>query len=164
MSSPKLSPAPGSKKGRKRVGRGVGSGRGKTAGRGMKGQGSRSGSKKRAWFEGGQMPLQRRLPKVGFVPHRRTRYQTVNLSSFAKAESGATFGPAELAARGWIKDPEGPIKILGDGDLGPPLHIRAHKFSRSAAQKVEKAGGTVTILPLHHPAAAGPNATTTDES
>lgn len=146
MSSTNLFPPPGSKKNRKRAGRGHGSGLGKTAGRGMGGQTTRAGFKKRAWFEGGQMPLQRRLPKVGFKPLKRTTYQVVNLSSFAKAESGATLTPNEMAEKGWIKDPEGLVKVLGDGEVTVPLHLHAHKFSKSAAEKIQKAGGSVTLL------------------
>ena len=163
MSSPKLSPPEGSKKKRKRVGRGDSSGWGKTSGRGMNGQGSRSGSKKRAWFEGGQMPIQRRLPKVGFVPYKRTVYQLVNLTTLAKAESGASYSPIEMAARGWIKDSKGLVKVLGEGDLSVPLNLQAHKFSKSAVEKIEKAGGTVTTIPLHE-ASTDSTTTTTEEN
>jgi len=113
----------------------------------MGGQTTRSGFKKRAWFEGGQMPLQRRLPKVGFTPYRRTLYQVVNLSKLGKAESGETLTPVEMAEKGWIKDPEGYVKILGDGELSVPLHLHAHKFSKTAVEKIEKAGGTVSLIP-----------------
>ena len=147
MSSTPLSPPEGSRKKRKRVGRGPGSGRGKTSTRGHKGQGARSGSKKRPWFEGGQMPLQRRVPKGGFTPLRRTLYQVVNLATLAKADKGATLTPAELAAKGWIKNPHGLVKVLGEGDLALPLHLHAHRFSQSAVEKITRAGGTATIIP-----------------
>jgi large subunit ribosomal protein L15 len=115
----------------------------------MGGQTKRSGFKYRAWFEGGQMPLQRRLPKVGFKPISRVEYQIVNLSSLAGLEAGSEVGPAELAAKGWIKDAAAPVKILGDGELKGGLKLTAHKFSKSAVEKIEKAGGTVTVLDLH---------------
>jgi len=147
MSSPRISPAEGSRKSRKRVGRGRSSGLGKTSGRGHKGQGARSGSKKRSWFEGGQMPLQRRIPKRGFTPRSRTVYQTVNLATLAQVEKGATLSPADLAGKGWIKKADGLVKILGDGDIETPFTISAHAFSKSAAEKIQKAGGTVNLLP-----------------
>ena len=146
MSSPKLSPAEGAKKSRKRIGRGRGSGIGKTSGRGVKGHGARSGFKKRAWFEGGQMPLVRRIPKGGFTPFRRTEYQVVNLSALARAEKGVELSPKEFAAKGWIRDPYGLVKILGDGELPHALTISAHKFSKSAVEKIKKAGGTAIVL------------------
>lgn len=146
MSSPKLSPAVGAKKTRKRIGRGRGTGIGKTSGRGVKGHGARSGFKRRAWFEGGQMPLVRRVPKGGFTPLRRTEYQVVNLSSLAGAEKGAELTPKELAAKGLIRDPEGLVKILGDGELPHALKIYAHKFSKSAEEKIKQAGGAAVLL------------------
>lgn len=109
------------------------------------------------------MPLQRRLPKVGFTPYKRTVYQLVNLATLAKAESGATFSPNEMAARGWIKDSDGLVKVLGDGDLSVPVNLKAHKFSKSAVEKIEKAGGTVTVLPLRD-ASTDSTTTTTNEN
>jgi large subunit ribosomal protein L15 len=109
------------------------------------------------------MPIQRRLPKVGFTPYRRTVYQLVNLTTLAKAESGATYSPSEMAASGWIKDPRGLVKVLGDGELSLPLNLQAHKFSKSAVEKIEKAGGTVTVI---SPREASTDSTTptTDEN
>lgn len=146
MSSPKLRPPEGAKKSRKRIGRGPGSGTGKTSGKGHKGQMARSGAKHRAWFEGGQMPLVRRIPKGGFTPFRRTRYQVVNLSSLASVEKGAELAPQDFAAKGWIRDAEGLVKVLGDGDLPQAVKISAHKFSKSAIEKIEKAGGSATVI------------------
>jgi large subunit ribosomal protein L15 len=153
VTSPKLSPPEGSKKTNKRLGRGRGSGLGKTSGRGHKGSGARAGSKRRAWFEGGQMPLQRRLPKGGFKPLSRTTYQVVNLSTLAKAESGSTLTPLEMAAKGWIKHSDGLVKVLGDGDFSTKLNLHAHAFSKSAEEKIRSAGGSVTRLPRFSPSA-----------
>jgi large subunit ribosomal protein L15 len=122
---------------------------GKTSGRGHKGQRARSGSKIKAWFEGGQMPLQRRIPKFGFKPLNRTEYQVVNLSTLAKAEAGSTLTPADLAARGWIKHSEGLVKVLGNGDFGVKINLHAHAFSKSAEEKIKNAGGSVTLIPRH---------------
>ena len=140
-------PSPsGGKKNRKRVGRGRGSGLGKTSGRGMNGQNSRSGGKRPPWFEGGQMPLIRRIPKRGFTPYRRTVYQVVNLSTLSKFESGANITPRELSEKGLVKDGDALVKILGQGDLAQPLNVCAHAFSTSAKEKIEKAGGSVTLV------------------
>lgn len=154
MSSPKISPPEGAKKKNKRVGRGNGSGWGKTAARGMGGQTKRSGWKERAWFEGGQMPLVRRLPKVGFAPISRTEYQVINLSTLAKLETGSQAGPEEFSQRGWIKGTKSLVKILGDGELNVALKLSAHKFSKSAVEKIEKAGGACTVLAAKSASAA----------
>jgi len=138
-----LSPAKGSKRNRKRVGRGPGSGLGKTAGRGHKGQRSRSGYSQRLGFEGGQMPLIRRVPKRGFTNIFQTRYQVVNLSSLG--ELGGEITPEILVDKGLVRAGQ-PIKILGDGDLAAPATVRAHKFSASARAKIEAAGGTCEVL------------------
>lgn len=155
MSSPKLSPNPGSKQTKKRLGRGYGSGLGKTAGRGTKGHGARSGFTKRAWFEGGQMPLQRRTPKVGFKPISRVVFQIVNLSTLAKLEVGAKVTPQEMAAKGWIKDSQGLVKILGDGEFAVKVELHAHAFSKSALEKISKAGGNAVVIPRFSPAPEG---------
>lgn len=147
MSSPKLSPPPGSKQPKKRVGRGTGSGLGKTSGRGTKGQGSRSGRKNRAWFEGGQMPLQRRVPKRGFKPIDRVEFQTVNLATLSKVTEGTVLTPMEMAARGWIKNSDGLVKILGEGDLAVKIELSAHAISKSALEKLQKAGGKFNQIP-----------------
>lgn len=140
-----LSPAPGSKQSRKRVGRGHGSGSGKTSGKGHKGQKSRTGASIPAWFEGGQMPLHRRLPKRGFTARNRKRYQVVNLEAFEELE-GSEFGPEELARLGLIGSADKPIKILGDGTPGRAVTVRAHAFSASARERIEAEGGTAELL------------------
>ena len=141
-----LKPAKGSKHSRKRVGRGEGSGHGKTSGRGHKGQGARSGKGKPAWFEGGQMPLHRRLPKRGFKPVNRMEYFVVNISALEDFESGTVITPEELAAARLIRSLASPVKILGDGELTKSFTVRAHKFSRSAEEKIRAAGGEVEVL------------------
>ena len=140
-----LSPAEGSRTARKRVGRGHGSGSGKTSGRGHKGQKSRSGASIPAWFEGGQMPLYRRIPKRGFKPLNRTRYQTVNLRDLARLEETA-IGPEELAAHGMFSATKGPLKVLGYGDFDRAVTVRAHAFSASAREKIQAAGGTAELI------------------
>ena len=147
MSSPKLSPPAGSTKTPKRLGRGRGSGLGKTSGRGTKGHGSRSGFKKRAWFEGGQMPLQRRVPKVGFKPIDRDVYQVVNLSAMEECPAGSTIAPKDMALAGWIKNPNALVKVLANGDFSKKLSIQAHAFSKSATAKIQAAGGNAVVMP-----------------
>jgi large subunit ribosomal protein L15 len=138
-----LSPAKGSKRSRKRIGRGPGSGTGKTAGRGHKGQRSRSGYSQRLGFEGGQMPLTRRVPKRGFTNIFRTRYQVVNLASLTDLSGEVT--PEVLVAHGLVRS-GCLVKILGDGEIGTALQIQAHKFSASAKAKIEAAGGSCEVL------------------
>lgn len=138
-----LSPAEGSKKDRKRVGRGPGSGLGKTAGRGAKGQRSRSGYSRRPGFEGGQMPLIRRVPKRGFTNIFRTEYAVVNLAQLIDIDGDIT--PEVLAARGLVRSGR-LVKVLGDGDVDRALAVAAHKFSKSARSKIEKAGGSCEEL------------------
>jgi len=140
-----LSPAPGSRGKRKRVGRGHGSGQGKTSGRGHKGQKSRSGASIPAWFEGGQMPLYRRVPKRGFKPINRREYQVVNVGMIAHQE-GSEFGPEQLKALGLISSLRKPVKILGVGVAGRAVTVRAHAFSASAREKIEAAGGTAELI------------------
>lgn len=137
---------PGSRKNKKRIGRGPGSGSGKTAGRGHKGYGSRSGSKKRAWFEGGQMPLQRRIPKFGFYNRFRVEYSVVNVGQLEKLEGVEEINPEILLENGLIRNFNKPVKILGNGDLTKKMAIKAHMFSKSAVEKIEKAGGSATPL------------------
>jgi len=140
-----LSPAPGSRGQRKRVGRGHGSGHGKTSGKGHKGQKSRSGASIPAWFEGGQMPLYRRVPKRGFKPLDRREFQVVNLGMLADLE-GSDFGPEQLKARGLISSLKKPVKILGSGSAGRALTVRAHAFSATAREKIEADGGTAELI------------------
>ena len=144
-----LRPAPGSTKGRKRRGRGQGSGLGKTAGRGTKGLQARSGGGVNPGFEGGQMPLYRRLPKRGFLPHGgKDVFAIVNLGDIAaRFAAGSVVEPDSLAAQGLIKKSgRNGVKVLGDGELSHSLTVRAHRISESARQKVEAAGGTVEVI------------------
>jgi len=140
-----LSPAPGSRKKAKRLGRGHGSGHGKTSGKGHKGQKSRTGVSIPAWFEGGQMPLYRRVPKRGFKPLSRRQFQIVNLSALAEL-SETEIGPDELKSHGLIRSPDKPVKILGDGDAGRAMTVRAHAFSSSAREKIEADGGQAELI------------------
>ncbi len=133
-----LSPAKGSKHSKKRVGRGPGSGLGKTAGRGEKGQKSRTGYSSRPGFEGGQMPLIRRVPKRGFTNIWKTEYAVVNLSQLAELEGEVN--PQMLAERGLVRSGK-KVKVLGDGEIGKALTVVADKFSKSAREKIEAAGG-----------------------
>ena len=148
-----LKGAPGSKKARKRVGRGTGSGHGKTSGRGHKGAGARSGAKAHATYEGGQMPLQRRLPRLKgeargrHTVARPTVYAAVNLREL-EGVPGDTIGPDELRAAGLVRKRAQLVKILGDGEIGRAVTVRAHAFSGSAKAKIEAAGGGVEVLEL----------------
>jgi large subunit ribosomal protein L15 len=141
-----LKPARGANRKNKRVGRGIGSGHGKTAARGYKGQLSRSGASVRPGFEGGQMPLHRRLPKRGFNNIFRKEYLAINLEKLAGFEAGAKVDPEILKSRGLIKNLRDGLKILGVGALEQAIHVRAHKFSKSAAEKIQKAGGTIEVI------------------
>jgi large subunit ribosomal protein L15 len=144
-----LQPAPGSKKSRKRVGRGIAAGQGKTSGRGTKGQGARAGGGKGPYFEGGQLPLVRRLPfKRGFTNIWRVEYTEVNLDRLDQFDSGAEVSPQTLYETGIIKSWDKPVVILARGDLDKKLTVKAHRFSASARAKIEAAGGTVEVLPL----------------
>jgi len=145
-----LKPAPGSIKPKKRIGRGIGSGHGKTAGRGHKGRGSRSGGNTPPGYEGGQMPLQRRLPKRGFkrLPKnaaRRDKYTHINLRSLAAFAEGEMIDPAVLADRGLVRAGH-KVKVLGDGDLTLKLTVRAHAFSKSAREKINALGGMAELI------------------
>lgn len=141
-----LGPVKGARKKRKRVGRGPGSGHGKTAGAGNKGQLSRQGFSRRRDFEGGQMPLVRRLPKRGFTNIFRKEFAVVNLDRLAAFEDGAQVTPESLLERGVIKKLLDGVKILGRGDLDRKLAVRAHRFSAEAMRKIQAAGGTAEIL------------------
>ena len=142
MRQDELSPAPGSRRDAKRVGRGDGSGHGTYSGRGSKGQKSRSGYSMRPGFEGGQLPLIKRLPrKRGFVNIFRTEYSIVKLGTLNMFESGSEVTPEKLVAAGIVKSLQQPIKILADGELNHPLVVRANKFSAAAKAKIEAAGG-----------------------
>lgn len=144
-----LQPAPGSKKRRRRVGRGIAAGQGKTAGRGTKGQLARSGGGKGPYFEGGQLPLVRRLPyKRGFTNIWRVEYAEVNLDRLDQFEDGAEVSPETLFEAGVIKSTKKPVVILGRGDMDRQLIVKAHRFSASARAKIETAGGAVEVLPL----------------
>jgi large subunit ribosomal protein L15 len=147
MNLSNLSPAPGATKKRKRVGRGPGSGHGKTAGRGHKGRGSRSGGNTPAGYEGGQMPLQRRLPKRGFHNPFRREFSIVNLGQLeAHFEAGAIVDLATLRACALVKSDRLPVKILADGTLTKALTVKAHKFSEAAKLQVAAAGGTTEVI------------------
>ena len=143
-----LGPRPGAKKSKKRVGRGDGSGHGKTACRGENGQGSRAGGTKGPYFEGGQMPLVRRIPKRGFVNIFRKEYTEVNLRDIDRIAGADTIGPDQLFDEGVVKRLGAGIKVLGHGDIKRPVTIQAHKFSKGAQQKIEAAGGKAEVIPL----------------
>lgn len=135
----------GSRKKTKRKGRGEGSGLGVTAGRGDKGYKSRGGSKKRSWFEGGQMPLQRRLPKFGFTNIHRKRFQIVNIKDLEKLDKESEITKEILLSNGLIKNSRLPVKILGDGELKSKINVKIDFISKSAKEKIEKLGGSVTL-------------------
>jgi large subunit ribosomal protein L15 len=142
-----LRPPRGAKHPRKRVGRGPGSGHGKTASRGTKGAKSRSGFRFKRGFEGGQMPLHRRVPKRGFTNIFRVEYAVVNLDTLAEAfEAGTAVTPELLRERGLVRQATAPVKVLGRGEISKALTVRAHKFSGSAAQKIAAAGGTAETV------------------
>lgn len=141
-----LAPAAGSKKTRTRVGRGLGSGLGKTSGRGQKGQNSRSGGGVRTGFEGGQMPLYRRLPKRGFKNIFALQYAEVNVSQLNRFEDGATVDPVALIEAGILKNIRDGIRILGNGTLERKLTVIANGFTKSAVEKIEAAGGKVEVI------------------
>jgi large subunit ribosomal protein L15 len=140
-----LRPARGATRSRKRVGRGPGSGHGKTAGRGNKGQKSRSGYRHQRGFEGGQMPLHRRVPKRGFTNIFRVEYDVVNISDLERFDAGDSVTPDKLAERR-LAHGRRPVKILGDGELKKALTVSAHKFSASAKSRIEAAGGSCEVL------------------
>ncbi len=141
-----LRAVPGATKAPKRKGRGTATGQGKTAGRGMNGQKSRSGGGVRPGFEGGQMPLYRRIPKRGFTNIWGTEYTTVNVSDLNRFEAGTEVTPELLKAEGMTKQVKDGIKILGGGELEKSLTVKAHKFSKSAVEKIESAGGKAEVI------------------
>jgi large subunit ribosomal protein L15 len=145
-----LKPAPGAKKKRTRVGRGIAAGKGKTAGRGTKGQGARAGGGKGPYFEGGQLPLVRRLPfKRGFTNIFRIEYQEVNVNFLEERfDKGAVITPKELAESGLVRDAEKPVVIMGRGDLSKKLTVHAHRFTKSAEEKITAVGGSTEVIPL----------------
>ncbi|OFW22491.1 MAG: 50S ribosomal protein L15 [Acidobacteria bacterium RIFCSPLOWO2_02_FULL_65_29] len=147
MSLSNLRPPKGMKHSKKRVGRGQGSGQGKTAGRGHKGAKSRSGYKFKRGFEGGQMPLHRRVPKRGFHNPFRVEYEVVNLDQLAaKFDAGATVTPELLHEKGLVPGGGRPVKILARGEVGKALTVRAHRFSGKAAEKIQAAGGAAEAI------------------
>ena len=141
-----LSSAKGSRRARKRLGRGVGSGTGKTAGRGTKGLNSRSGGGVRPGYEGGQMPIHRRLPKRGFVNIFREKIAVINIRDLVKFESGSVVDEAALVKSGLVKGRRDGIKLLGKGEITQPLSIKVNRVSNSAFEKIKSAGGTVEVF------------------
>ena len=145
MDLSQLKPAKGSTKKKKRRGRGEGTGLAVTAGRGHKGYGSRGGSKKRAWFEGGQMPLQRRVPKFGFTNINKIVFQVVNIGKLETADIKGTINRDSLYEKGLIRKKSVPVKILGQGELTKKISIEVDAISKTAKEKIEKLGGTVSL-------------------
>ncbi|MBW1900072.1 MAG: 50S ribosomal protein L15 [Deltaproteobacteria bacterium] len=141
-----LSPVEGSRKNRKRIGRGQGSGHGGTACRGHKGQKSRSGGGPRPGFEGGQMPLQRRLPKRGFTNIFKKQYNIINVKDLNRFEANANLGAKDLKEAGLVKKLKDGVKLLGNGDISHPLFVKVRKVSKTAREKIEAAGGKVEII------------------
>ena len=141
-----LSPASKSRKVKRRLGRGVGSGRGKTAGRGSKGYNSRSGGGVRPGYEGGQMPIQRRLPKRGFTNIFRKRIAVINVRDLSKFESGSLVDKTAVAKAGLIKGKSNSIKLLGNGQINVALNVRLNHVSKSAREKIKAAGGSVEVV------------------
>lgn len=147
MSLNNLRPPKGARKPRKRLGRGPGSGHGKTSSRGAKGAKSRSGFRFKRGFEGGQMPLHRRVPKRGFHNPFRVEYAVVNLDTLAEVfEAGSSVTPELLRERGLVRKAHVPVKVLGRGEISKPLTVRAHKFSGTAAEKIAAAGGVAEVI------------------
>ncbi len=143
-----LAPPPGAKKNTKRLGRGSGSGQGMTAGKGTKGQKSRSGGGTPPWFEGGQMPLQRRIPKRGFTNIFKKEFSIVNLEDLGKFPAGSEIGPLDFIGVGLIRKVRYGVKLLANGEISQPLTVRVHKASASAVKRIEAAGGKVELIPL----------------
>ena len=146
MNLEQLVPTPGSRTQPYRKGRGIGSGNGKTAGKGHKGQNARSGGGVRPGFEGGQMPLYRRLPKRGFKNVWAMKYSEINVSTLNKFEDGAEVTPELLKASGLVKKLEDGVSVMGNGEITKKLTVSAHRFTKTAKEKIEKAGGKVIIL------------------
>ena len=149
-----LKPAAGSRRKKKRIGRGPGSGSGKTSGRGQDGQKSRSGYSARHGFEGGQMPLVRRLPKRGFTNIWRKEFRIVNIDRLNDFEAGSVVDPEALLGAGLLRKGTQPVKVLGNGELKVKLTVKAHRFTKGAQEKIQQAGGTVEVLPERRNGAA----------
>ena len=143
-----LAPPPGAKKNTKRLGRGSGSGQGMTAGKGTKGQKSRSGGGTPPWFEGGQMPLQRRIPKRGFTNIFKKEFSIINLVDLSGFPAGSEIGPPDFIGTGLIRKVRYGVKLLANGEITQSITVHVHKASASAIQKVEAAGGKVELIPL----------------
>ena len=141
-----LKPPAGSRKRRKIVGRGPGSGHGQTSGRGEKGQKARAGGGSHPWFEGGQLPLHRRVPKRGFTNVFRVEHAILNVKDLERFDPGTAVTPASLAEAGLVRTAAVPVKILGEGTLSKPLAVSAHGFSKAAAAKIQAAGGTLEVI------------------
>jgi large subunit ribosomal protein L15 len=144
-----LKPNPGSKKNRKRVGRGISAGQGKTAGRGTKGQGARAGSGGHLYRQGGNLPFFRRLPFIrgqGFTPIHQVEYNEVNVDQLTPFQANAEITPETLAEARLLRDPRNPVAILGRGELKTPLKVRVHRVTKGAQAKIEKAGGSVELI------------------
>jgi large subunit ribosomal protein L15 len=144
-----LKPSEGSKKNKKRVGRGIAAGQGKTAGRGTKGQGARTGGGTRLYHQGGNLPFYRRLPFVrgkGFTPINRVEYNEVNLDQLDKFEADTEINPESLENARLLSDPRNPVVVLGRGDINVALKVRVHRISKGAKEKIEAAGGSVEII------------------
>jgi large subunit ribosomal protein L15 len=141
-----LKPPAGSRHRRKVLGRGTGSGHGKTSGKGEKGQKARAGGGTHPWFEGGQLPLHRRVPKRGFVNIFRQEYAILNVKDLERFAPGTAVTPASLAEVGLVRVPSAAVKILGEGTLNKPLTVSAHRFSKTAEEKIRAAGGTVEVI------------------
>ncbi len=147
-----LQPRPGAKRPRKRVGRGISAGQGKTAGRGTKGQKARTGYGGKLYRQGGNLPFYRRLPFMrGFTNTRRVTWNEVNLSTLGDFKAGAEIGPESLAEAGLLQDARFPIVLLGMGEIAAPLKVRVHRVTRSARAKVEAAGGTIELIEAQTP-------------
>jgi large subunit ribosomal protein L15 len=143
-----LAPPPGAKKNTKRLGRGSGSGQGMTAGKGTKGQKSRSGGGTPPWFEGGQMPLQRRIPKRGFTNIFKKEFSIINVDDLSKFPAGSEVGPLDFIGAGLLRKVRYGVKLLANGEINQPVTVRVHKASASAIQRIEAAGGKVELIPL----------------
>jgi large subunit ribosomal protein L15 len=142
-----LAPRPGAKRKRKRVGRGISAGQGKTAGRGIKGQGARSGSGGKLYHQGGNLPFYRRLPfKRGFTNFRRVQWYEVNLDNLDAFAANSEVSPATLIEAGVIRDARKPIVLLGRGNVDVPLSVRVHRITKGARERIEKAGGSVEVI------------------
>ena len=154
----RLSPRVGSRRPRRRKGRGIGSGSGRTCGRGQKGAGARSGSKRRPWYEGGQMPMARRLPKVGFTNLFRVEHQVVNVKDLGRFSAGSVVDAAALKGAGLVPRADRPVKVLAEGELSQAVTLKVDAISAAARQKVESAGGSVELTPTPAKARRGQTA------